>query len=117
MINGKNIIGVRLGLLITSYPKYVLLTVLLITGIAGIGLTCLQFDSDYRVYFNSDSPELLAFNEIQSTFSKTDNVLFIVSSRSGNLFTADSLKAIKELTEAAWRIPYSIRVDSLANYQ
>jgi len=117
MTNGKNIIGVRLGLLITSYPKYVLLIVLLITGIAGIGLTRLQFNSDYRVYFKSDSPELLAFNEIQSTFSKTDNVLFIVSSRSGNLFTADSLKAIKELTDAAWRIPFSIRVDSLANYQ
>ena len=36
--------------------------------------------------------------------------------KGGSVFTREALGAIEELTEALWRVPKSIRVDSLTNY-
>jgi len=37
--------------------------------------------------------------------------------KDGNAFSKESLEAVKILTQKAWQTPYSIRVDSLANFQ
>ncbi|MCI5122153.1 MAG: RND family transporter, partial [Candidatus Electrothrix sp. AUS4] len=37
--------------------------------------------------------------------------------KSKNVFSRDVLTAVQDLTERAWKLPYSSRVDSLTNYQ
>ena len=37
--------------------------------------------------------------------------------RDGDVFTKPTLAAVKELTDAAWQIPYASRVDSITNFQ
>jgi predicted RND superfamily exporter protein len=44
-------------------------------------------------------------------------VLFVVAPADGNVYSVETLQAIEWLTEQAWQIPYSIRVDSLTNFQ
>ena len=75
------------------------------------GARFLGFDNSYRVFFKPDNPQLMAFDALENTYTKTDNVLFAIAPKDGNVFTPDTLAVIQELTAAAWKIPYSTRVD------
>lgn len=84
---------------------------------AGSGMAKLAFSNDYRDFFSADDPHLLAFENLQDTFLRTNNVFVAVAADSGDMFTARNLTRLAELTEALWLLPYVIRVDSLANHQ
>lgn len=85
--------------------------------IAGSGSRFLHFDTDYRIWFSEDNPQLRAFDAIQNTYTKYDNLLFVLSPADGNVFSQSTLDAVEWLTEKAWQVPYSFRVDSLSNFQ
>lgn len=93
-----------------------LLSLLVVVLIAS-GARFLQFNNDYRVFFDGNNPQLLAFEELQATYTKNDNVLLVIAPKNGKVFTKETLAAVKDVTERAWQTPYSIRVDSLSNYQ
>ncbi|MEH6627888.1 MAG: MMPL family transporter [Motiliproteus sp.] len=95
----------------------VIIASLVIIAIAASGARLLVFKSDYRVFFGDDNPQLLAFERMQKTFSKSDNVLFILAPKNGKVFTPEALAVIEQLTEASWQLPYSTRVDSITNFQ
>ena len=82
----------------------------------GSGGQHLEFANNYRVFFSEENPELTAFEELQATYTKNDNFLFVLESADGDAFSADTLTAVETLTEAAWKIPYAIRVDSISNF-
>ena len=63
-----------------------------------------------------DNPQLAAFDALENTYSASKAVLIAVAPRDGSVFTREALGAVEELTEAAWRAPYSSRVNSLTNY-
>ncbi len=90
---------------------------LLLLALAASGARFLSFSNDYRVFFSKENPQLLAFEELQNTYTKSDNVLFVLAPADGNVFTPQTLSAVEWLTEQAWQIPYSIRVDSISNFQ
>ena len=94
----------------------IILTLLLV-GAAGKGMQRLTLTTDYRVFFSEENPQLLAFEELQNTYTKNDNILIVLAPKNKKVFTRETLKAIEELTESAWQIPYSLRVDSLSNFQ
>lgn len=100
----------------------IIITTLCLVAAAGIGTQHLKFKSDYRMFFSEDNPQLIAFDKLQKTFSKTENILFVIAPRSSEnlsteVFTATNLKAISTLTEMAWQIPFANRVDSISNFQ
>ena len=86
-------------------------------GFAASGVRFLGFSNDYRVFFSEENPQLIAFENLQNTYTKSDNVLFVIAPADGDVFTPHTLKAVEWLTEQAWQIPYSIRVDSVTNFQ
>lgn len=90
---------------------------LLMVLFSSFGLPKLHFYNDYRMFFSSDNPELRAFEDLQAKFARTDNVLLVVRARDGDLFTAPRLAVLENLTQAAWRLPATRRVDSPANFQ
>ena len=81
------------------------------------GARFLGFATDYRVFFSKDNPQLVAFETLQNTYTKNDNVMFAVEPKDGNVFTRETLAIIEEITRASWKIPYSLRVDSITNFQ
>ena len=104
-------------LVIKNKWKTILLT-LLFTIVCGYGAKNLAFSTNYRVFFSESNPELRAFESFQNTYTKNDNVLFVVEKNEpGNVFNDNDLSAIREITEKAWQIPYVIRVDSITNFQ
>jgi len=103
---------------ILKWRYFVILLALIMVGIIGSGIPNLMpFSNDYRVFFSKDNPQLNAFENLQDTYTKDDNVLFVISPKNGNVFTPENLTAIKAITEEAWQIPHSIRVDSITNFQ
>lgn len=85
--------------------------------LASYGASRLVFKSDYKVFFGEENPQLQTFERIQKTFAKSDNVLFVVVPKDGNVFSNDSLHALDYLTQQSWQIPHSTRVDSITNFQ
>ena len=83
---------------------------------AAVGIPGVTYSNSYRVLFGKDNPHLIAFDKLQDTYSASRSALIAISPAEGTIFTRETLAAIEELTEAAWRIPHSVRVDSLTNY-
>ncbi len=103
--------------LIIRWRYLVVVLTLLAVGLAASGGRFLTFDNDYRMFFGDENPELLAFERMQNTFNKNDNILFVATPKNGKVFSREMLSVIRQITEEAWQIPYSTRVDSLTNYQ
>jgi predicted RND superfamily exporter protein len=102
---------------IVAHPvAVVLLSVAAALALAS-GARKLEFTSDYRIFFSPQNPQLVAFETLQNTYTKNDNVLFVLTPQDGDVFTPRTLAAIEWLTKEAWQIPYSIRVDSISNFQ
>jgi len=93
-----------------------LLSIVLIFGMA-YGAKNLVFKGDYKVFFSEENPQLTDFEAMQEIYSKSDNAVFILEPKNGDVFTPENLSAIYQLTTEAWQIPYSTRVDSIANFQ
>ncbi|MGD8560468.1 MAG: MMPL family transporter [Gammaproteobacteria bacterium] len=102
---------------VINHPFITILLTLLMVAAAASGGRFLAFTTDYRVFFSDDNPQLVAFDSLEKMYTKNDNVMFIVTPKDGNVFTPDTLNIVQELTNEAWQVPYSIRVDSITNYQ
>ena len=95
----------------------ILLVTVLLVAAAASGARFLWFDTDYRVFFSKENPQLKAFDELQNVYGKNDNVLFVLAPADGEVFTAPVLAAVEHLTEQSWQIPFATRVDSVTNFQ
>lgn len=103
--------------LVIRWRWLVLLIAVVGTILIASGAKHLTFDNDYRVFFSDENPELLAFEELQNTYNKEDNIIIALTPKNGELFTPGNLSAIEWLTNEAWQIPFAGRVDSITNYQ
>ena len=102
---------------VTKNRIVTLLLSLLVAIATAAGGQFLTFTNDYRVFFAGENKHLMAFEDLQNTYSKNDNALFVIAPKDGKIFTPQTLTAIVDITDKAWETPFSIRVDSLSNYQ
>ena len=80
------------------------------------GLQFITISNDWRDMLDEDNPQLVAFDTLEDTYTATNAAVIAVAPKGGSVFTREALGAVEELTEAAWRVPWSSRVDSLTNY-
>ncbi|EKZ9225421.1 MMPL family transporter [Vibrio vulnificus] len=101
----------------TRFSFWTLIISLIAIVATAMGAKNLYFRGDYNIFFDGSNAQLQAFDEIQTTFAKTDNIALVLAPKSGDVFDQRTLTQIQEMTEQAWQVPYSSRVDSLTNYQ
>lgn len=102
---------------IVKYSLTVMIFSLAITILMAYGFKNLHVETDYRIFFSADDPNLAADEQLKAIYGKSDNILFVVHPHNGDIFSPDNLASIEELTEMAWQIPHSRRVDSVTNFQ
>ena len=102
---------------IAAHARMTIAMSVLLVMFAGAGVSKLVYIADYEVYFPDNNARLEAYREIESTYTKFDNVLFAVVARHGTVFEPSVLDAVAWLTEAAWQLPHTQRVDSITNFQ
>lgn len=102
---------------IIKQRKWLAAMLVFLVVIISFGASKLTFTSDFRAYFGPENPQLLAFEAMEKTFSKQENVYFYIHAKQGDLFTNQGLQLIERLTDEGWQLPYSQRVTSLQNYQ
>jgi len=103
---------------VVAHPILALLGSLVLLGAMSAGALRLQVSKDIRIFFQEKDPELLAYDALEATYAKSNSVLFVMSrDDGGTIFSRDAVEAMQFLTAAAWKMPFSRRVDSLTNYQ
>ncbi|MFV1982042.1 MAG: RND family transporter, partial [Thiohalomonadales bacterium] len=107
----------RYASIVINKPYIIL--VLMIAFVIGLASTTpnLIFTNDFKVFFSDDNPQLLAFDHLEETFNKQENLLFYIAPKNKNVFTKNNLTLVYELTQISWKFPFVRRVDSIANYQ
>lgn len=107
-----------------SYPKwvlqhrwYIIFFSLVFVALVASGGRFLNFTTSYRIFFSEDNPQLLAFESLENTYVRNDNVLIVFEPKDGDAFSKEMLSLVEEITEKAWQIPYSNRIDSITNFQ
>ncbi|MFT5465946.1 MAG: putative RND superfamily exporter protein [Verrucomicrobiales bacterium] len=117
---GSNRLSARYADFIVKWRWAAIAVSVILVAIVGSGVRWIEMGNNYRLFFSSDNPELMAFEDFQDTYTKNDNILFVVqpeNPKEGQVFTQDVAAAIHQLTEEAWQLPYVIRVDSITNFQ
>ena len=101
---------------ILRYRWLVLVLAVAVMVVLTAGLQFITASNAWRDNIDENNPQLLAFDAFEDTYSATNAAMIAVAPKGGSVFTREALGAIEELTEAAWRVPWSTRVDSLTNY-
>ena len=96
---------------------WILLASAVLSVCAVYGAQFLSFENNNRIFFSEDNPQLKAFEALERTYAKNENILFILAPKNGQVFSRNTLAAIEDLTEQSWQIPFSSRVDSISNFQ
>jgi predicted RND superfamily exporter protein len=77
----------------------------------------LYLESDYKIYFEETDKHLVAHEDMEDIYTKSDNLSIMIKPGKGDVFTERNLKIIHEITERGWQTPFAIRVDSVTNFQ
>lgn len=101
---------------IVGHPWHVMLLAAAATLAAATGLPGLGFTAAYDAYFSPDNPEWQNFQAIEAKFDRRDNVFMALAPADGEVFSAETLAALREATDAAWALPYASGVTSLVNF-
>jgi len=93
----------------TSYGEFllnnrliVLVALLTLTLAGAFGAKNLYFDNDYRSFFGETNPQLEAFEKLQRTYTKIDNVQFAIDPQSGKANGVCVMMLKKFLTQLMW---------------
>jgi uncharacterized protein len=110
-------IGTNLARIVIRNRWILLFGSVLSVSAAGYGSKNITFNSDYRVFFSKENPQLLAYDALQNKYTRDDNVFVVFEPEDGNVFSPSVLGAIEDFVALAWQAPHSTRVDAITNFQ
>ena len=103
--------------LVVGRPLWVIaVSFLMISVLAAGAQHLITVKVSVRNHFNENDPLLVKLEQFEDIYAVSDSVLVVVAPLNETVFTREALAAIDQLTEALWRAPNSVRVDSITNY-
>ncbi len=105
LYNVLNHLEANLGPWVVKYRWWIIFTTVIVVSFLASGMRFLSYNMDNRIFFSEDNPQLQALDELENVYTKKYNVLFIIASNDGDIFTPDTLAAIEELTATSWKMP------------
>ncbi len=102
---------------LVRHRVWVVLASLLAVAAMTAGARHLHFDTDFRAYFGPENPQLKTFDEAQKVYNKADSIFFVFKPKNGDVFEPRVLEAVRAFTAESWKLPFTMRVDSVTNFQ
>ncbi len=96
---------------------WIIVAMVIAMAVSTYGVRFLTINNDTRMFFGGSSPQLDALEAMENIYDRVQNVFFAIDPANGNIFTRPALRAVADLTEASWHMPYSRRVESVTNHQ
>lgn len=93
-----------------------ILLVILVALILGAGGKDAEFSANQRDFFKPTDQNLNNLIQIEEDYTSDKNVMILVEPKDKNVFSPNTLRAIQQLTEFGWQVPYSQRVESISNH-
>ncbi|MCG8337860.1 MAG: MMPL family transporter [Proteobacteria bacterium] len=105
-------------LVINKRFRVIIISILLM-GVAIIPMKNLYYDNSNELFFLEDDPNLKLYNEFLDRFVDSESISVGIEARQGedSVFTPDTLRMIKTITEFLEDHEHVNKVSSLANYQ
>lgn len=97
-------------------PRLIMFVCLAFFIVAGAGVMRLSVSSDTRVHFNPDGAPIHKLEAFEAKYGQNNTVLMVIWANGRQVTDPDVLAGIGELTDRAWQLPYSTRVESLTNF-
>ncbi|MEA3286393.1 MAG: MMPL family transporter [Candidatus Marinimicrobia bacterium] len=101
--------------IITERPKLVISINLLIILLLALPILQIHINPDLQALIPADDPELLRMEELEEEFGGLDIIL--ISYHTGDVFTAEALEVIDDLTQDLELLPQIDHLISLTNYE
>jgi uncharacterized protein len=108
---------VRYARAVIRWRWLALLASFAVLAFAGAGGLQPDIRDDYRVFFDDENPNVIALDQFEATYNKEEVFLFVLAPENGEVFTRENLEAVQWLTEQAWQITHTVRVNSVTNHQ
>jgi len=80
-------------------PGWAVAAALLVTGLAGAGLTDLRFDNSYEIWFVEGDPALKSYDEFVELFGSDESLIVLVEAEEDPLAEGD-LRVTEALSSA-----------------
>ncbi|MEM0930149.1 MAG: MMPL family transporter [Pseudomonadota bacterium] len=96
-------------------PRLALCLCAMIFIVAASGLPKLAISGDSKAFFADDNINLVQFKALEAEYALTQGIGLALHAEDGDLFTEERLSVIRQLTEEAWKLPYTRRVSSITN--
>ena len=117
MTNAIDQFAVKLTEWVIHHRLLTIILSLIMVGLIASNARHLEFATNYRVFFSGENPDLVTFEEFQKVYTKNDNFLFVIQHKNQSTFDQQIAEVAERITQEGWKIPYSIRVDSIPNFQ
>jgi len=102
------------GVIHRPYACLILSLLVFIACVAGAHR--LSINADTRAFFSPTNENRQKLDIFEKRFSSGTNLLIVLHAQDGDLFTQDRLSALIDLTDKAWQLPYSQRVESVSSF-
>lgn len=95
----------RLGDFLFSYRRTAILFFLLISVLLGFYALQLKVESGFKKSLPQNHPYMEVFNKHQQEFGSANRILIAVVSRDGDIFNAEFLDTLKQITDTVFLLP------------
>ncbi|MBD63705.1 MAG: hypothetical protein CME62_00735 [Halobacteriovoraceae bacterium] len=103
------------GLLSVRYPKISLTIIFVLLGVGIFGALQLESEYNHKIWFRSDDPYLLKYEEFSDKFGNEDTITIALHNPK-TIWNTETFQILRKLEDILWKTPYINRVDSLANH-
>jgi predicted RND superfamily exporter protein len=85
-------------------------------GFGALGLNRVENSTNSRAFFGPHNPEFKRLLEVEDIYESSERSLIALSAPEGAAYDPRTIEALRRATEAAWQLPYVLRLDSLTNF-
>lgn len=103
--------------LILNFRWWVVVATAAFLAVAISGLANIKVVSDYKSFIDPSFPPFLELEAMEEAFTENQNLMVAIVPSNGDVFTPDTVALIQMITERMWLVPYTLRVDSVTNFQ